>query len=78
MIAEELHKLMQRDAKPEAPEEFLRADEAAAFLKMSRNMLYKLRAEIPHEKVGRALYFTKSGLSEYVMRRSRMTNNNNF
>lgn len=68
MIAEELYKLMQRDTKPQAAEELLRVPEAAAYLKISPNTLYKKLEAIPHTKIGKTLYFTKQGLSDYAQR----------
>lgn len=49
-------------------DETMTADEAAAFLGISRSTLYNKIAEIPHTKTGRKLLFSRRSLSEYIHR----------
>lgn len=65
LIAEELHKLMKAEAQP--LDELLTASEAAAYLGMSKSFVDHNKERIPHVKVGRAIRYTKAGLSEFAM-----------
>lgn len=64
MIAEELHKLMQQDARP--AEEWLTVGEAAAYMKCSRSRIYNNIERVPHAKDGRSLKFPKGELSRWL------------
>lgn len=44
---------------------------AAAFLNMSVSRLLHIVSEVPHEKVGKKLYFTERGLTRWIRRTGR-------
>lgn len=63
LIAEELR-------KTETPAEWLTTGKAAKYAGCSTWTIYHNIKEIPHEKRGKLLRFTKQGLSEWIKRRA--------
>lgn len=64
-------RLMAQEAKkPDAPEQWLTIEQAANYTGYSRSTLYHNINDIPHEKRGKALRFTRQGLSDWITRRA--------
>lgn len=53
------------------PQKPIGVKEAAAFLNMSVSRLLHIVSEVPHEKVGKKLYFTERGLTRWIRRTGR-------
>ena len=53
------------------PSRPLDVKEAAAFLHMSVSRLLHIAQDVPHEKVGKKLYFTERGLTRWIRRTGR-------
>ena len=51
------------------PPKMMGIDEAAEFVGIPKDTLYKKINEIPHEKVGKRLIFTDRGLTRWVKRK---------
>lgn len=66
LVAEELHKLQQRDTPPE---QYLTPEQAAQYLHCSLSLIYHEKSRIPHVTVGRKLLFTREGLTLWAQRR---------
>ena len=68
--------LLNRNENPENSGSLLTIEEAAAFLHLSKQTLYRKvsKGEIPHMKRSKRLYFSKENLIDYVSAGSVLTN----
>lgn len=78
MIAEELHKLIQKDIieridriTSEALDKTLSVSQAAEYLGCKPQTIYNNISDIPHFKVGRFLRFSERSLAEYLRAQGR-------
>lgn len=72
-VAEEMYKLLRKDIKKHIREAIddvyntpMNLDEAAEYLKIPKQTIYKNVSRIPHTKVGRRLRFLKKDLDAYI------------
>lgn len=65
MIAREVCKILTHE-QLQALEHYISTDEAARFLGISKQTLYKKLDLIPHVKRGKRLFFKRSSLKQYI------------